>query len=136
MTKEKIEPKKLKLSVLVNNREILNRLYKTRLDGGRAFRLRKTINRLSEELHTFEAARDDYIRMHGKKTKDGGAKIEPGDSVFSDFLQYVNEMGETEIDAPEPFFSESDLTKLELSVEDIDRISALGLLMEDNNGNK
>lgn len=129
------KPKKIKLGMLINSKEILDRLYKTRLDGARALRLRKIIKRFSEEITTFNEARNDYILEHGEKTEKG-AKIEPNNPTFPDFLQYVREMGETEIDAPEPFFGEKELATLDLSVEDIDQIEVLGLLKENDDGNK
>lgn len=130
------KPKKIKLRTLINSKKILDRLYKTRLDGARALRLRKIIKRLAEEIKTFNEARNDYILGHGEKTKEG-AKIEPNSPAFSDFLKFVQEMGEAEIDAPEPFFGEKELATLDLSAEDIDQIEALGLLKEDDDdGNK
>jgi hypothetical protein len=91
---------------------------------------------MSEEYRTFSDARNAYITEHGEKDEKGRVKIEPTSPAFAEFYQFVQELGEAEIDAPEPFFTPSDLSTLNLSVEDIDRIAALGLLKEETDGNK
>jgi len=116
----------MKLGIIIANREILQLLYKTRLDGRRALKLRKYIKALNEEILTFEEARNDYIREHGSGEPP---KIQPGTNGYTEFIKYLNEMAESEVESPDPILTESDLEHFgELSIEDIDRIEALGLL--------
>lgn len=121
----------MKLGALVNNREVLSHIRRSRLDGKRALRLRKIIGRFYEELKPFDDAKNEFIREHGEKTADGDFQIKSDDPKYAELLQYLNDMAATEIDDGEPIFTRSDLERLDLSVEDIDGIEALGLLKGD-----
>ena len=105
----------MKLGTLINNRDVLERLYKARVDG---------------ELETFDEARNEKIKELGNETEDGGAQIEPGSEAYQEVMQYLNEMAESEIEGPEAILTEDDLFSLDLSAEDIDKIEQLGLLKE------
>ena len=118
----------MKLGVLVNNSEILERLYKTRLDGKRALKLRRTIKRLNEELQTFEEAKNERIKEVGETDEQGNMMVHPGTEEYNELVQYLNEMSGTEIEDIDPVLSTDDLETLDLSVEDIDRIEHIGLL--------
>jgi len=118
----------VKLGVLVNNSEILERLYKTRLDGKRALKLRRTIKRLNEELQTFEEAKNERIKEVGETDEQGNMMVHPGTEEYNELVQYLNEMSGTEIEDIDPVLSTDDLETLDLSVEDIDRIEHIGLL--------
>ncbi len=119
----------MKLGVLINNQSVLEKLYKTPLDGKRAFGLRKRIKKMNEEITTFNEARDEYIKTHGTERENGGVEIPQDDrKAVQAFVEYLNEMLGSEIDDMEPFFTEDDLAGMDLSVQEIDQIEALGLL--------
>lgn len=119
----------MKLGTLVNNQGVLEKLYKTPLDGRRAFQLRKRLKALGEEIKVYEEARAEYIREHGTAREDGGAEISPDDrEAVSAFVEYLNGMLDNDIEGPEPFFTEDDLEAMSLSVQELDQIEALGLL--------
>lgn len=118
----------MKLGILINNQDVLVKLYKTELNGRRALALRKVLKRLGEEIREYEEARNEYIKTHGTKNKNGDMAIEENTPEAAKFLRYVNEMATAEIDDVQPFFSESDLETLNLSVREIDQIEALGLM--------
>lgn len=124
----------MKLGILVNNQEILQRIYRTKLDGKRALKLRKTIKKLNSELETFNEARNDFIKEHGSGDPP---QIKSGTQAYTEFLEYFNEMAESEVEDPEPILTETDLGFLgDLSIEDIDHLEALGLLKCDEEEKK
>src|SRR6056297_2625458 len=118
----------MKLQALLVNREALTTLYQTKVDGKRALKLRKAIKKLGEELETFDEAKNEKIRELGEEDEQGNIQITPGTDAYNEVMQYLNEMTTSEIDDPEPILTEDDLETLDLSVQEIDQIEALGLL--------
>jgi len=121
----------MKLGMVVNNRDVLERLYQTRIDGKRALKLRKAIKQLNEELSNFDEARDAKIKEVGTADEEGNLQVELGSDAYQDVVQYLNEMAASEIDPPEAILIDNDLETLDLSVEDIDKIEQLGLLNQE-----
>ncbi len=118
----------MKLGTLINNRQVFDILYKARLDGRRTLQLRKILKSFAQEIDVFNELKDERIKAIGKKDESGNYIIEPDTPEYGEILGYMNELAASEIPDPEPVLEESDLEKLNVSSDDIDRMEALGLI--------
>ena len=118
----------MKLGTLVNNQQALEKLRKATFPGQKAFAMRKTLKGLTEELKTWEEMKTDYIKEHGEKLEGDRYEISPGSPAFVKFFDWANGVLSSDIQDPAEKLTEDDLAGVDLSIQDIEGLEALGLL--------
>lgn len=114
----------MKLSTLWQSKEDLQIAYKAELDGRRALQLRKALKAIQAELDTAQELWNEAIQKYGS-----GDRINPGDPGWNDFVKYVTEAFDTEVDVVwEAVLQPDDFEKI--SPKQLDALVAVGL-MED-----
>ncbi len=115
----------MKLGILLQAREGVAFAYRLKLkDGLRAYKLRKELAMLEEEVKTFEKLKEDLIKATGKN------EIQQTDPEFMGLVKTLNEAAEADIADPTPYIEENDLAGTEASAMEIEMIERLGLLKQ------
>jgi vacuolar-type H+-ATPase subunit I/STV1 len=123
----------MKLGVIVNNRQVIDKLVQPTLPGDKALKLRRAIKQYRDELQHFDDEKNSYIQKYGKDNA-----ITPDMSeAFEGIMKLMNEMAESEAQIKTGFvLSDEDIKSMEFSVQDIDSLVALGLYKENGTGEK
>jgi len=120
----------MKLGIIVNNQNILEKINKMDLPGSKVLKLRKIIKKFMEELRQFEEEKNNYILKHGE---NGELNRDSNPEAYEKAILFLNEMMNSEIDIePAPILDDSDIENNKFSVADLDRLEALGLYKPDS----
>jgi hypothetical protein len=119
----------MKLGILLNIEDSLQKVFDLELDGQRAIKVRKLIKKISNEIQVFREEQNSCIEKHGV---DGILSKETNPEAFEKWVKKANEMANTEVelDISEPVITTEDLNGAKISAKDLDALIAVGL-MED-----
>ena len=87
---------KIKLSVLVNSKEALQRLIEKELPVKTAFKLNRFIKAVEPELNNFEEQRVKLVKKYGKEDEKGNITV-TSDNVEA-FISELNDLLEIDVD--------------------------------------
>jgi len=126
---------KIKLLVLLNNKEIIEKLKNLKLSligGDKVFQLRKNLKKMEEEIKLFDEAKEKYILENGVEAENGGFLIE-GEEEIKKANKFLFDMANSEIEVSwEKFLDQDTLQKisedLDLKIQDIDILEDLKIL--------
>lgn len=117
----------MKLATILNARQSISFAYGLRLkSGARAYRLRKMLLAMDEELKAFDGMRNDFLKGRGVD------RLSPGDEGFDELVKMLEEAAAEEVGVKiEPIIEMLDLDSTEASASDIDGLFMLGLIKDD-----
>lgn len=93
-----------------------------RLKGRRAIEAMKYHKELGESLEKLVAERNELIKEHGD-----GTGIKPSDPGWPDFVAAIKELGGAVVELPTFTITEEDAEKLELTTNELQTLSLVGL---------
>lgn len=121
----------MQLSDIANHKEVLDNVYRAKLSGSKAIKLRKAVTAIEAEIKEFDALREDLVKRYGTE-KDGGYILANNSSHFVEVAKQLEEAAQEPVSVTwSPMLSVEDFDKI--SAREIDGLVALGL-MEDNDG--
>ena len=114
---------------LLNSMESLQKIGEMEFIGSFAYKLSKALKQISNELETYNQARQKMLNQYGEKDQKGNLKIRENDSItiLPDKIQTYNEeiqkLNNLDIELNIPYLDESDLDKLKLTPREMMNIS-------------
>lgn len=121
----------MQLSDIANHKEVLDDVYRAKLSGSKAIKLRKAITAIEAEIKEFDALREDLVKRYGTE-EDMKYTIGPDNPNFAEVSKQLSEAAQEPVSVTwSPMLSVEDFDKI--SAREIDGLVALGL-MEDSDG--
>jgi len=107
------------LGTILKYQEVLKKVTEIKLNGKKAYQRMKELEPIKKELEVFDTLKNEFIEKNGVKDSEG-IQIKQGTKEFNDYMKYVNEIAENEVEACKPFLVLDDLddellTDLEMS---------------------
>lgn len=96
----------MKLWVIVNSISPINELLKLKMDVQKAFEIMTFVKKLDPEIKSFNELREAKIKELGEE-KDGSVRVK--DERIDEYVKYMNELAEKEIDIEPPKLKKEDL---------------------------
>ncbi len=107
----------MKLRILVEATEAIQKLLDLRLPSKTSFKIQRSLRPILSELETFENERKALIQRFAQPDDDGRLQIPP--DKMDEFLKEMNDLLDVEIDLSVSKISIEELGDTEMSVRDL-----------------
>ena len=115
------------VGTILQYQKVLDKVMAIKLNGQKSYKRMKALEPVKKELKIFEELKNNFIKKNGTKEKDG-MQIKQGTKAMEDYIKYMNEIAENEVEKGKPFLVLEDLDNELLTDLEMTGIVELGFI--------